>query len=73
MYHILFNNLGREGDNSDLYQSTAQGKLVADSRTEFVPLDFKSNILYTTHHGCVLCGIKDIILNYLPFVLTPQN
>ena len=29
-----------------------------------MPLDFKSNILYTTHHGCVLCGIRDIVFTY---------
>lgn len=38
----------------DLHQSKAQGKLAADPRIEFMPSDFKSNIL--SHHGCVPCG-----------------
>lgn len=40
----------------DLYQPKVQGKLAADPRIEFVPSDFKSNLLW--HHGCVPCGDK---------------
>ena len=55
MYHILFNNLRwKEGDNSDLYQPKVLGKLAADPRIEFVPSDFKSNILYIAQWPCPL-------------------
>lgn len=41
----------------DLYQPKAQGKLAVNLRIEFVPSDFKSNIL-SLRHGCVPCGDK---------------
>lgn len=58
MHHVLFNNFKWEEEDImlivDLHQHKAQGKLATDPRSEFVPSDFKSNIL--SHHGCVPCG-----------------
>lgn len=41
----------------DLHQSKAQGKLAADPRTEFMPSDFKSNILSITPWLCPFWGL----------------